>query len=169
MSHHPKSIKKYENNEKTLNGLRNRPSMERDCARIVSHWGKSKTEKLIAIGAASARLKTVRRLLTILSCLLFVGQMFAQTLPECAVQAPRVCACAHCDGMCCATKQNSDSRSPATPLRSVSQNQFLIAALATMTSTPMPVASARQNFSFADSSFNVSAVPIFQRNCSILI
>lgn len=126
---------------------------------------------MIAINVILARLKAVKRVLAIFCCLLFAGQMFAQTLPECAVSGPRISACPHCKGMCgmkcCAAKQSSQY--PTTPPRSALQSQILIAVLAVMASTPTPTQSAKQDFSFADSSSHPGAVPIFQRDCAILI
>jgi hypothetical protein len=126
---------------------------------------------MIAIEAALARLKAVKRLLAILCCLLFAPQLFAvQTLPQCATQPPFACACAHCNGMCgmkcCVAK--SDSKSPVTPARIVSQNQLLVLATA-LTWSWLPIETSRPGLSSADSSPNSNAVPIFQRNCAILI
>lgn len=114
--------------------------------------------------------KTVKRLLAILSCLLFAGQAIAvQPLPSCTAQTVRACACC-CGNVkmnCCAAKPTS--RLPATPARTISQNQFLILTLTAMAFTPTPFESARHNFSSADFPSTASAVPIFQRDCAILI
>jgi len=117
--------------------------------------------------------RIVKRLLVILSCLLFVGQMFAaQSKPDCA--APAKCAptgtgaqCC-CDMKCCATKPQSGSQLPAIPARPVSQNQFLMVALTVLVLTPAPVEPA-QHFSPTVQPASASAVPIFQRDCAILI
>jgi hypothetical protein len=126
---------------------------------------------MIAINAALVRLKAVKRLFAILCCLLFAAQLFAvQTPPQCATQASHARACAHCNGMCgmkcCAAKSNS--KPPVTPDRAFSQNQSLILATA-LTWSWLPTETSRPNLSSTDLSSNPNAVPIFQRNCAILI
>jgi hypothetical protein len=115
----------------------------------------------------------VKRLLAILSCLLFVGQMFAaQTMPNCAAQTVHTCACCcggTCGMKCCAAKSDSNSPLPATPAPANSQNQFFIFALATLALPSTPLDPTRQNFSSATQFLAPDAVPIFQRNCAILI
>jgi len=63
----------------------------------------------------------------------------------------------------------SNPQSPVTPARTGSQNQFLILALTALVLNPTPLESAQQNFSSANHLFSASAVPIFQRDCAILI
>lgn len=123
---------------------------------------------MIAIGVTLAKVRSVQRLLAILSCLLFVGQAFAvQSLPDCTAQSAGACAHCCCGMKCCAVKPASQT--PVVPARTISQNQFLILALSTLTLSPVSGEPASQNFSSASQPLSVSAVPIFQRDCAILI
>jgi hypothetical protein len=131
---------------------------------------------LIAIENVSARLKIVRRLLTILFCLLLVGQTFAtQFSLNCSVQRAGTsthrcdgmgCCCKTCNMKSCAAKSDSQPVVPSTRL--AFQNQLLIVAT-TLTWNWLPTEMPAQKFSSVDHSLRGDAVPIFQRDCAILI
>jgi len=64
---------------------------------------------------------------------------------------------------------NRNSQPPTAPARTISQNQFFILALTALAWSPAPLESTHQNFLSANFSSTANAVPIFQRDCAILI
>jgi hypothetical protein len=114
----------------------------------------------------------MKRLLAALSCMLLLGQMFAaESSLTCAAPTARACACC-CRNMkmkCCATESGSRSQLPAIPARASAQNQLPILALTAWAFTSTQLESLQHNLSSTDLSSAASAVPIFQRDCAILI
>jgi len=107
----------------------------------------------------------------ILASVMLVGTQAVFAVPSVAPTKSQVCGCCACKKMnCCVAQPTSVPQPiPASPARTVSQNNLPIIAVVVSSLLQAPEESA-EPISFAPfSSLHVTAVPLYELNCSYLI
>ena len=110
-----------------------------------------------------------RAVAIVLSLILVWIQAVAAVQPT-AAAPPAKCGCCACKKMdCCVGRSTSESQPlPVAPVPAAAQNHFS-AVLSTLVAWTLPAPTPAQVSSFDSAPTSALAVPLFQRDCALLI
>jgi hypothetical protein len=116
-------------------------------------------------------MKFAKTIFAILASVMLVGTQTVSVVGQHSSQAPQECSCCSCKQMdCCVAQSDSTPQPvPVAPVRSVSQNQsqFVVAIVSVLSYS---LETPAQKISFPPSaSLKLTAVPLYEWNCSYLI